>query len=105
MAIAAPGKAKKNADDPLAPLADDGTNNRLYGALLVMRHLLLSIAPEKDDVVDLADFIEDRSRAVVIEIKLGETKFYPAFQFRYGKIVDALAEINQASPDPAATRT
>ena len=33
---------------------------------------------------------------VVIEVELGGTKFYPAFQFRDGKIVDALAEINQA---------
>lgn len=182
--IDAPGQARKDADDLLAPLADDGTNNRLYGVLLVLRHLLLSIAPEKGDVVDLADFIEEKSRTVgfgleqlgfpdgwrsspiwdrafalcrspmaaaslldraecmtaaetrasltgaevidekrtrtsaqaarakkaaqrsllrtylkhdvVIEIELGGTKFYPAFQFRDGKIVDALAEINQA---------
>lgn len=32
---------------------------------------------------------------VVIEVVLGGTKFYPAFQFRDGKIIDALAEINQ----------
>ncbi len=32
---------------------------------------------------------------VVIEIELGRTKFYPAFQFRDGKIIDALAEINR----------
>ncbi|WP_454293319.1 Abi family protein [Salana multivorans] len=181
--IDAPGRARKDADDLLAPLADSGTSNRLYGVLLVMRHLLLSIAPEKSDVVDLVDFIEDQSRAVgfgmaqlgfpddwrsssiwdrafaldrspmmaaslldraecmtaaetraslteaeviepertrapaqtarakkaaqrsllrtylkygvVIEVELGETKFYPAFQFRDGKIVDALAEINK----------
>lgn len=181
--IDAPGQARKDADDLLAPLADDGTNNRLYGVLLVLRHLLLSIAPEKGDVVDLADFIEEKSRTVgfgmgqlgfpdgwrsspiwdlafaldrspmaaaslldraecmtaaetrasltgaevidekqtrtpaqaarakkaaqrtllrtylkydvVIEVVLGGTKFYPAFQFRDGKIVDALAEINQ----------
>lgn len=181
--IDAPGQARQDADDLLAPLADDGTNNRLYGMLLVLRHLMLSIAPEKDDVVDLADFIEGKSRTVgfgmeqlgfpdgwrsspiwdrafaldrlpmvaaslldraecmtaaetrasltgaevidekrirtpaqaarakkaaqrsllrtylkhdvVIEVELGGTKFYPAFQFRDGKIVDALAEINQ----------
>ena len=33
---------------------------------------------------------------VVIEVELGGTKFYPAFHFRDGKIVGALAEINQA---------
>ncbi|MBI9115937.1 Abi family protein [Sanguibacter suaedae] len=181
--IDAPGQARKDADDLLAPLADRGTSNRLYGVLLVMRHLLLSIAPEKGDVVDLTDFIEEQSRAVgfgmaqlgfpddwrsspiwdrafalgrspmvaaslldraecmtaaetraslteaeviesertrtpaqaarakkaaqrsllrtylkhrvVIEVELGETKFYPAFQFRDGRIVDALAEINK----------
>jgi abortive infection bacteriophage resistance protein len=181
--IDAPGQARKDADDLLAPLADGGTSNRLYGVLLVMRHLLLSIAPEKGDVMNLADFIADQSRAVgfgmaqlgfpdgwrsspiwdqafaldrspmaaaslldraecmtaaetrasltgaevlepertrtpaqaarakkaaqrsllrtylkyevVIEVELGGTKFYPAFQFRDGKIVDALAEINK----------
>lgn len=181
--IDVPGCARKDADDLLAPLADSGTNNKLYGVLLVMRHLLMSIAPEKRDVADLVDFIEDQSRAVgfgmeqlgfpddwrsspiwdstlaidrspmvaaslldrtecmtaaetraslteaevidpertrtpaqtarakkaaqrsllrtylkygvVIEVELGETKFYPAFQFRDGKIIDALAEINK----------
>lgn len=182
--IAAPGKAQRNADDPLAPLAHEGTNNRLYGVLLVMRHLLLSIVPERADVVDVADFIDEQSRTVgfgmeqlgfpddwrskpiwgrafaldrspmvaaslldrvesltvrdaraalttaepkakadprtpdqmaaakrgaqksllrtylkhkvVIEVVIGGTKFYPAFQFRDGKIIDALAEINRA---------
>lgn len=182
--IDAPGQARKDADDLLASLAEEGTNNRLYGVLLVLRHLLLSIAPEKGDVVDLADFVEEKSRTVgfgmeqlgfpdswrsspiwdrafaldrspmmaaslldraecmtaaatrasltgaevidaertrtpaqaarakkaaqrsllrtylkhdvVIEVELGGTKFYPAFQFRDGKIIDALAEINQA---------
>lgn len=32
---------------------------------------------------------------VVIEIKLGATKHYPTFQFNNGKIIDALAAINQ----------
>ncbi len=181
--IVAPGQARKEVHNPLAPLVDDGTNNRLYGVLLVLRHLLLSIAPGKCDVVDLADFIEERSRSVgfgiqqlgfpddwksnpiwgrsfelgrspmlaaslldrvesltapktraaltaaqpmrkdalrtpsqleaakrgarksllrtylkyevAIEVELGATKFYPAFQFRNGKIIDALAEINK----------
>ena len=181
--IAAPGKAQRNADDPLAPLAHEGTNNRLYGVLLVMRHLMLSIVPERADVVDVADFIDEQSRTVgfsmeqlgfpgdwrskpiwgrafaldrspmvaaslldrveslpvrdaraalttaepkakakprtpsqmeaakrgaqksllrtylkhnvVIEVVIGGTKFYPAFQFREGKIVEALADINK----------
>lgn len=181
--IDAPGQARRSDDDFLAPLVDDGTNNRLYGVLLVMRHLMLSIDPDNTNVVDLADYIEERSRAlgfgmgqlgfpddwrnslfwdrafaldrspmleasplgrtesltapnarealtaaetkpkteprtsaqlaaakraaqksllrtylkhrVVIEIGLGGTKFYPAFQFRDGKIADALADINQ----------
>lgn len=183
--IEVPGWARKDVKYLLAPLSDDKINNRLYGVLLVMRHLLLSIDPEKGNVVDLADYIEDQSRAidfdmarlgfphdwrnspiwgrtlaldrssmmaaslldraecmtatetrarltgaetkvnepertltpvqleqaqqaarrnllrvyrkhgVVIEIDLGKTKFYPAFQFRDGKIVEALAEINK----------
>ena len=36
-----------------------------------------------------------RRHQVVIEIELGGTKFYPVFQFRDGKIIDALADINQ----------
>ena len=181
--IDTPGRARRNQEDVLAPLADDGKNNRLYGVLLVMRHLMLSIDPDDTNVVDLADYIDERSRAlgfgmgqlgfpedwrknlvwdrafvldrspmlaaglldraesltapsarealtaaepkpkaeprtsaqliaakrgaqksllrtylkhqVVIEIGLGGTKFYPNFQFRDGKIVDALADINQ----------
>lgn len=181
--IDAPGRARRSEEDLLAPLADDGTNNRLYGVLLVMRHLMLSIDPGNTNAVDLADYIDERSRAlgfgmgqlgfpddwrssliwdrsfaldrspmlaaslldraesltapnarealtaaepkpkaelrtpaqlaaakrgaqksllryylkqrVVIEIGLGGTKFYPAFQFRDGKIVDAIADINQ----------
>lgn len=33
--------------------------------------------------------------AVVIEVELGGLKYYPSFQFRDGKIIDALAEINK----------
>ena len=36
-----------------------------------------------------------RKHQVVIEIELGKTKHYPAFQFRDGKIIDALTEINK----------
>lgn len=181
--IDAPGQARRNEEDLLAPLVDDGMNNRLYGVLLVIRYLMLSIDPGNTDAVDLANYIDEQSRAlgfgvgrlgfpddwrsspiwdrtfaldrspmlaaslldrtksltapntrevltaaepkpkaeprtsaqlsaakrgaqksllrtylqyrVVIEIRLGETKFYPAFQFRDGKIIDALAEINQ----------
>lgn len=182
--IDAPGQARADGDDRLAPLADEGVNNKLYGVLLIMRHLLLSIAPERADVVDLAEYVEagsqkigfgvgqlgfpddwrsspvwDRGFAldpspmraaslldrtefltapqtravltsaeptpkaeprtseqlaaakhgaqksllrsylryqVVIEVELSGTKHYPAFQFRDGKIIDALAEINRA---------
>ncbi|MFE6967788.1 Abi family protein [Isoptericola sp. NPDC057653] len=182
--IDAPGQARRDPGEVLAPLVDEGTNNRLYGVLLVMRHLMLSITPERTDVVDVADFIADRSQSlgigmgqlgfpddwkrspiwdrsfaldqspmmaaslldraesltapqaratltaaepkpkaeprspdqlaaarrgaqksllrtylkygVVIEVELGKTKYYPAFQFRDGAIIDALAEINQA---------
>ncbi|MBF0695943.1 Abi family protein [Actinomyces bowdenii] len=180
--IDAPGRARRDASDPLAPLAD-GVGNKLYGVLLILRHLLLSIAPERSDVVDMADFIDgssqdigfsmnqlgfpdgwrssplwerdftldpspmlaaslldrvecrtaaetrtaltcadvtesdhDRSpekaeramkaaqrsllrtyrkHRVVIEVELGRTRHYPAFQFRDGRIIDAVAEINK----------
>src|SRR5699024_1793095 len=36
-----------------------------------------------------------RKYQVVIEVELGKTRHYPAFQFRDGKIIDALAEINR----------
>src|SRR5699024_11397305 len=36
-----------------------------------------------------------RKYPVVIEVELGKTRHYPAFQFRDGKIIDALAEINR----------
>jgi abortive infection bacteriophage resistance protein len=182
--IDAPGQAGREENDPLALLGREGVNNKLYGVLLIMRHLLLSIAPDRTDVVDIADFIDEQSRVigfsmgqlgfpddwrsnsiwernfgldrgpmtaaslldqaeylsapqaravltaaepkpkevprtpkqleaaqrgaqkallrtylkyqVVIEIELGEVKYYPAFQFRGGKIIDVLAEINKA---------
>lgn len=181
--IQAPGRAQKSEEDLLAPLAVNTINNRFYGVLLVMRHLMLSIDPSNVDVVELADYVEKRTREldlsitqlgfpddwknnpiwgrtftlsrspmlaaslldrtesltaskvpdvltaaepevtsesltpkqlknamdkaqkellrtyrrhqVVIEIELGGTKFYPVFQFRDGKIIDALADINQ----------
>lgn len=40
----------------------------------------------------LRKYLRDQT---VIEIELGGTKYYPAFQFRDGKIIDALANINQ----------
>ncbi len=181
--IDAPGQARHDPNDLLAPLVREGVNNKLYGVLLVLRHLLLSIAPARSDVLDLADFIEaqakeaefsirqlgfpddwrsdpmwrrdfasdltpmlaaglldrtdcwtavetraalssaeitdpERERSpeqyrrakkaaqrsllrtylkyqVVIEVELGKTKHYPAFQFRDGKIIDVLAETNK----------
>lgn len=181
--IDAPGQARSDAGDLLAPLVDGGMNNKLYGVLLVLRHLMLSIAPERSDVIDVADLIEARSQEVrfsmgqlgfpdgwrsspvwdrgfaldpspmlaaslldrvecwtatetraaltsaevteaehdrtpeqgaramkaaqrsllrtylrhrvVIEIELGNAKHYPAFQFRDGRVIDALAEINK----------
>lgn len=181
--IDAPGRSRKDAEDPLHSLAGEGVNNKLYGVLLVMQHLLRSISPTREDVVEIVDLIEERSRTVgfsttqlgfpsdwrdnpiwdrgralddaqmlaaslldrvdaltapqaratltaaepepsaeprtprqmdgakrgaqksllrtylrykvVIEIELGATKYYPAFQFRDGKIIDALAEINR----------
>jgi excisionase family DNA binding protein len=184
--IDAPGQAKKELDSPLVPLAAEGVNNKLYGVLVVMRHLLLSMDPERSDVVDIAELIEERAAEVgfkigqlgfpddwrrspiwdrgfildgapmlaaslldrvgtytapearaaldaakakpadkrtsaqqqaakraaqkdllrtylryqvVVEIELGRTKYYPKFQFRDGKIVDALAEINKRFAD------
>lgn len=40
----------------------------------------------------LRTYLQDQT---VIEIELVGTKYYPAFQFRDGKIIDALADINQ----------
>lgn len=183
MLIDVPGQARKELSNPLGRLADEGVNNKLYGVLVVTRHLLLSVDPERSDVVDIAELIEegaaevgfrigqlgfpddwrsspiwdrdfvldqapmlaasllDRTGAytapearaalyaarakpadnerteaqqqaakraaqkdllrtylryqVVVEIELGETKYYPRFQFRDGKIIDSLAEINK----------
>jgi abortive infection bacteriophage resistance protein len=185
--IDAPGRARTNASDLLAPLVREGVGNKLYGVLLILRHLMLNIAPERSDVVDVAELIEARSQEiglsmiqlgfpdgwrtspvcdggfaldpspmlaaslldraecrtaaetrarltraevteaaydrtseqaaramkaaqrsllrtylkyrVVIEVELGKTKHYPTFQFRDGRIIDALAEINKAFAD------
>lgn len=182
--IDAPGQARRDPGDLLASLADGSANNRLYGVLVIMRHVMLSIAPECDDVLDVVTLIVERTGAlgvdmvqlgfpddwencqiwardfrldtssmraanlldrvacltapqvrealttaepsrnrasrtpeqqaaaeraarkallrtylkyrVIMEIELGGTKYYPAFQFRDGKIIDALAEHNKA---------
>ena len=178
-----PGRAKRDGNDILSCLNNKDIKNKLYGALLILRYLLLTIAPNRTDVVDIVDFINKESHVlgfglnqlgfpsdwktnpiwdrcfsldpaprlaaslldrvecltaiqvcdllssaevessenertvgrlagakkkaqkellrtyrhyrVVIEIKLGKTKYYPDFQFREGKIIDALAEINK----------
>lgn len=178
-----PGRAKRDGNDILSCLNSKDIKNKLYGALLILRYLLLTIAPNRTDVVDIVDFINKESHVlgfglnqlgfpsdwktnpiwdrcfsldpaprlaaslldrvecltaiqvcdllssaevessenertvgrlagakkkaqkellrtyrhyrVVIEIKLGKTKYYPDFQFREGKIIDALAEINK----------
>lgn len=71
--IDAPGLARADASDLLAKLAHEGVNNKLYGVLLVLRHLMLSIAPERSDVVDLADFIEASS--LEIGFRMGQLGF------------------------------
>lgn len=178
-----PGRAKRDGNDILSCLNSKDVKNKLYGALLILRYLSLSIVPNRTDIVDIVDFINKKSHAlgfrlhqlgfpndwktnpiwdrcfsldpapklaaslldrvecltarqarellspaevespenertlekhagakqkaqtkllrdyrrynVVIEIKLGKTKYYPKFQFREGKIIDALAEINK----------
>lgn len=178
-----PGQAKECKNDCLHCLKQEGIKNKLYGALLILRYLFLSIDPNRTDVVDIVDFVDKESHALgfslnqlgfpndwkenpiwnrcfsldpaprlaaslldrvecltakqvrdllssaeiespeiertpeqyagamkgaqkqllrtychynaVIEIKLGKTKYYPKFQFREGKIIDALAEINK----------
>ncbi|MHA3685042.1 Abi family protein [Leucobacter sp. HY1908] len=182
--IDAPGQARKDSTDHLAALADTAVSNKLYGVLLIVRHLLLSIAPKRNDAFEIAQFIVERAKTVrfdldqlgfpagwedeeiweadftlprsprraaslldrvetytavearsaltaaevaesdkersepeleralkaaqrklfrtylhhnvLIEIELGGARHYPAFQFRDGKIIDAVAEINQA---------
>jgi abortive infection bacteriophage resistance protein len=182
--IDAPGQSRKDADSHLSRLVDEGINNKLYGVLLIMRHLLLSIAPERTDVIEIANYIDSQSQDVqfnlrqlgfpddwrtdavwdheftldpapmmaaslldrtesltaaetraalvgaevtesehprsaeqevraknaaqrkllktylrynvVIEVQIGGAKYYPAFQFRNGKIIEPLAEINKS---------
>lgn len=181
--IDAPGQARKDSTDHLAALVDTAVSNKLYGVLLIVRHLLLSIAPDRNDALEIAQFIAERAKTVrfdldqlgfpegwedeeiweadftlsrspmraaslldrvetytavearsaltaaevaepdkersepeweralkaaqrkllrtylhhnvLIEIELGGARHYPAFQFRDGKIIEALAEINQ----------
>lgn len=181
--IDVPGQARKDGGHDLSRLADRNINNKLYGVLLILRHLLQSIAPDRFDVVDITDFIHAKSQDghfsmgqlgfpdgwqsdpiwdrnftldrapmlaaslldraesytapqarealtsavvkpsetprtpeqeaaakrtaqknllrtylrfdVVIEIKVGQTKYYPKFQFRNGAIINALAEVNK----------
>ncbi|WP_328286731.1 Abi family protein [Corynebacterium auriscanis] len=60
--IDAPWQTRRRKEDLLAPLVDNGVNNRLYGVLLVMRYLILSIDPDNGNGVDIASYIDERSR-------------------------------------------
>lgn len=180
--VDAPGRSRADPAHHLRALAQGGAHNKLYGVLLVLRHLMLSISPEHPGMLDLVDLVVSRSGVlgfslsqlgfpdewrqnpiwnrsavlddtpmlaanlldrvhtltapqvrelltaaeprpvdqprtpsqlaaarrgaqkellrtyrnfhVIIEITLGGTRYYPAFQFRDGAIIDALAEIN-----------
>ncbi|GAA2038307.1 hypothetical protein GCM10009720_18490 [Yaniella flava] len=59
--IDAPGASRNDPHDYLFSLIDAGINNKLYGVLTIMRYLLCSIAPERTDVIDIADFIEQQA--------------------------------------------
>jgi len=62
--IDAPGQLRTDPDTHLACLAHESVSNKLYGILVVMRHLLLSIAPQCTDIIEIVDFIEARSRRI-----------------------------------------
>ena len=49
-------------------LVEDGINNKLYGVLIIMRHLFLSIDPDRENVVDLVDFIEQSSAKIGFDL-------------------------------------
>jgi len=182
-AVNPPGRVRKHESSIFFCLTHKNIKNKLYAILIILRYLSLSVAPDKTDVMDIVDFIDEKSRTlgfrlnqlgfpndwktnpiwgrrfsldpapklaaslldraecltagqvrdllfsaevespeiertpeqhagatistkkellrtyrhhkVLIEIELGKTKYYPKFQFREGKIIDALAEVNK----------
>lgn len=79
--IDAPGleqaRAQEDGDDTgdvagafehLAELLHIGVNNKLYGILLVLRHLMLSIDPDNCDVFDILEFIDSESTATGFDL-------------------------------------
>ena len=59
-----PGRAKRDGNDILSCLNSKDIKNKLYGALLILRYLLLTIAPNRTDVVDIVDFINKESHVL-----------------------------------------
>jgi abortive infection bacteriophage resistance protein len=56
------------AFEHLAELLHAGVNNKLYGILLIMRHLMLSIDPDNRDVVGILDFIDTEATATGFDL-------------------------------------
>lgn len=77
--LSVPGQVRNEPDSPLSSLLDNNANNHLYGILLIMRYLLLSIASENTDVLDIVDDIDKRlpqmgfSIRTIGSLKSGET--------------------------------
>lgn len=62
--IDAPGQSRRESAGLLVRLVDSNVSNKLYGVLVIMRHLMLSVDPGRSDICDIANFIEAESRTV-----------------------------------------
>lgn len=62
--IDAPGQSRRESSGLLIRLVDSSISNKLYGVLVIMRYLMLSVDPGREDICDIANFIEAESRKV-----------------------------------------
>lgn len=58
-------------------LSDARVKNKIYGSLVIMRHLLLSIDPDRTDVIKIINFVRKRARR--IGFSLGDLGFSPGW--------------------------
>ncbi|NWO16584.1 MAG: Abi family protein [Corynebacterium sp.] len=66
--IKAPGIATQTKDHVLSSLSDDRINNRLYGILLILRYVLLSVSPDDRQVINIARSIKTRCTALSLNL-------------------------------------
>lgn len=107
--IDTPGQAQAGVDSSVAggylrALRDRTVNNKIYGVLLIMRHLMLSTDPNRGDIVDIVEFAEREASRIGLGLSdmgfpIGwrtEPVWQPGFRLPEGPMI-AASMLDQAT--------